>query len=429
MWTRLGALLIALCSCLPAAGAGNPSAVTGGIPASSTLTGTGTISSVSSSSQTAPAYGDPYYRTIAVAAMNDILAHFWVGDLTTGHILNTWGGYGGPSIPDPRGALWERAMLVFAMKNLYDVTADPVLAQRITRDWQYIKSVYTAAELVAVGSGHQIYGCDDAGWDTMFYLAAYDITHDPYALDRAKVLATNAFNQWYDDQVGGGMWYNDNRQWKSLYQAGNAISSLRIYQLTGDREFLRQAMLSYVWMEKFLLRPDGLYWCDRGLSGPNGGDRPNDIREAGSVTFLGGNMAMAVLHARLYRMTGQDIYRARAVRTANGILGRLVNRSSKVLIDDRDAWVNATFACQWVKEVLTLPGIDLQQVQIICNTANSIYTLARTPDGYYSGCWSGTADGTGCAWYNVGSKADQIMTSANSVNMIVAAASVVQTGK
>ena len=61
-------------------------------------------------------------------------------------------------------------------------------------------------------------------------------------------------------------------------------------------------------MEEHLLRGDGLYWCDYESAGPRGRDRPNDIHEAGSVVFLGGNMAMGVLHARLYRASGDDTY-------------------------------------------------------------------------------------------------------------------------
>jgi len=378
-----------------------------------------------SNAQAAPAYADPYYRAIAASAMNDLIGHFWTGDAATGHIVPTWGGYPGSNLPDARGAIWERGMLVLAMKNLYDVTGDSTLAQRIAADWNYIKRVYSANELVTVGTGAQIYACDDAGWDAMYYLTAYDVTHDAYALDRTKTLVDNAYNRWYDDQAGGGMWYSDVRQWKSLYQTSDALVFLRLYQLTGNRECLKRAMSSYVWMEKFLLRPDGLYWCDYGTAGPNGGERPQDIKEGGSVTFLGGNMAMGVLHARLYRLTGQDIYRLRAIRTADALYHRMTN-SGRVFINDRDAWVTATFACYWVKEVLTLPGVDLKHVQAICNTASSIYTMARTADGYYSGCWSGTADGSGCVWWNEGSKADQIMTSANSVDIIIAAASVVQ---
>ena len=55
-------------------------------------------------------------------------------------------------------------------------------------------------------------------------------------------------------------------------------------------------------------------------------------------------------------------------------------------------------------------------------TARAIYTRARTPDGYYGGCWNGPADGAASRWSSIGSRPQQLMTSTNAVNMIVAAA-------
>jgi hypothetical protein len=124
------------------------------------------------------------------------------------------------------------------------------------------------------------------------------------------------------------MWYGDGdlRDRKSLYQVGILLSSLQIYEITGDRSFFDRAFSCYEWLEARLLRSDGLYWADYGTSGhPIGHDRPDDINEAGSVVFLGGAMGMGVLHARLYRLTTNDIYRVRAVRTANGLATRLVS--------------------------------------------------------------------------------------------------------
>src|SRR5207247_8533009 len=54
-------------------------------------------------------------------------------------------------------------------------------------------------------------------------------------------------------------------------------------------------------------------------------------------------------------------------------------------------------------------------------TAARIYTKARTTNGYYGGSWAGPADGSASAWVGIGSTPQQIMTSASSVNMIVAA--------
>src|SRR5205807_7064748 len=146
----------------------------------------------------------------------------------------------------------------------------------------------------------------------------------------------------------------------------------------------------------------------------------DDIHEAGNVTFLGGNMGMAALHARLFRLTSEDEYRKRATRTVDALFNRLVN-TNPVYINDRDAWTDGTFAGDWTREVLTLPGISSKHWNVFRTSGDAIFTKARTTNGYYGASWDGPADGSGSAWVRIGSTPHQIMTSASSVNLIVAA--------
>jgi hypothetical protein len=361
-----------------------------------------------------------HFRSQAISAVNDLVNHFWVDNSGAGQIVNTWNGYTN-SLPDLRGGLWERGTMYFVLDNLQRLTGDIALQQRLRADWQRTKTVYTAQELESCGQDSNInWASDDAGWSALMYLAAYRATGDTNALNRAKGLVNAAFARWVDDQIEGGMWYSDARQIKSLYAVGILLSSLRIYELTGERWFMESTLRCYTWIERHLLRADGLYWCDYNSSGPVGADRPNDIHEAGSVTFLGGNMGMGVLHAKLYRLTNEDEYRKRATRTAEALLNRLTQTNS-VYINDRDAWAEGTFAGDWSREVLTLPGVSSKHWNVLRATADSIYSRARTTNGYYGGSWNGPADGTNSAWMRVGSTPQQIMTSASSVNMIVAA--------
>jgi hypothetical protein len=80
----------------------------------------------------------------------------------------------------------------------------------------------------------------------------------------------------------------------------------------------------------------------------------------------------------------------------------------------------------WAAEVLTLPGIGPEHADILRRTASSIYTAARTPDGYYSGNWSGPAQGPLVVWGADGKGfiPQQIVISSNSVHMIVGAAAI-----
>ncbi|HIZ19789.1 MAG TPA: hypothetical protein H9674_02905 [Firmicutes bacterium] len=359
------------------------------------------------------------YAGMARQGVTDLLDHFWSGSPATGNILPTWNGYPSDTLPDDRGGLWERGMIIFAMDGLYTLTGDPMLKERIISEWQRIESLYTVEQLEAAGTSLHP-AVDDCGWHAMLYLVCYRHSGDPDALARAVGMVKNTYEHYGDDTLGGGLWYNNDRQYKSLYETCLLLDTWQILQYQEDEE-LRQLMTeNYEWLESNLLRDDNIYWCEVDADGPRGKERPGDIREAGSVSFLGGNMAMAVLHARMYRDTGDSQYLDRAVRTAKGITD--VFKNGDCYLNDRDAWVNGTFMAAYAAEVLTLPGIPQECLDMTYATADSIMQNARTPDGYYGGCWNGPADGPDSRWSMIGSRPQQTMTSGSTVNMLLGAA-------
>jgi hypothetical protein len=365
-----------------------------------------------SAALTTPNPESAWYGRIANLAAGDLLVHFWTGDAATGYVAPTWNGYRAAQLPDPRGALWDRGTLLRVLDNLGGEDS----RQRIAADWKHTKAVYTAAEFGTAGTSVNP-ACDDCGWNALTLLLYHRVTGDPDALADAHALVTSAFDRWQDEQLGGGLWYSNERKHKSLYQVGLVLAALDL----DDAALRARALSCYDWMETHLLRPDGLYWCDCGADGPVGANRPNDIHEAGSVTFLAGNMGMGVLHARRYRATHDDTYLKRAQRTADAVLAHLTDGHG-VLLDERDAWANGTFAGEWAREVLTLPGMSEAHRDLLRDTAAAIAARARTADGYYGGCWNGPADGPASVWSRGGSRPGQLMTSANAVNVVVAAA-------
>ena len=362
-----------------------------------------------------------HYCDQATKAMGDLLNHFWTGSPDTGHITGTSHGMPATDPRHERGILWEKAMLYIPMAGLWRATGDETLLRRLKADWRYTKEKFTAKELEACGQASGTnWAADDAGWSALMYLAAYDVTADVEALARAQGLVRASFEHWMDDELGGGMWYSDKHESKSLYQTALVQAALRIHALTGDDWFRDRAMKCYTWMETHLLREDGLYWCDYKPDGPAGHKRPNDIHEAGSVVFLGGNMGMGVIHAHLFRNTREDTYRVRALRSADALLKHMTTTEG-VFLDDRDAWTNGAFACDWAREVLSLPGVDDRHRSAMQKTADSIFSKARTQSGFFGGSWSGPAEGEGSVWWRKKSVPEQIMTSASAFSMIVAA--------
>ncbi len=384
------------------------------------------------------------YRRIASSALDDLYDNFWQGDSETGHIVKEDHGF---PTTGRQVMIWAHAMMLFGMETMYEATGDEDIKKKIQAHWAFTKDIFNEEEMITPGRAPNI-ACDDAGWDAMAYLTFYRFTGDPYALNVTKKLLYQSYDYWKDGSVENGLWYKrstdpaEDAKWKSLYSTGLMMAALEYYEITGDETILNDTLAIYRWIETYLLRngrkeygsliidvSDNLYWADFNVNragrtevtGPDGGVRPFDIHEAGSVSFLGGNMAMAVIHAKLYKITGDEKYLARALETVRAIDDSRYNCLG-VYLDDRDAWTTATFTRWWVKDVLTLPGIKPEDYKLLKDTAQSIFTRARTADGYYGGSWSGPADGDGSKWYRIGSVPKQIMTSSNSCNMIFAAA-------
>jgi len=367
----------------------------------------------------------------AGAAVNDLIAHWWVGDASTGHIMPTHGGCETPG----RGVIWERAMMICALEGLSENGGDSDLKTRIGAQWQYDKARYKRAELQACGAGTINPWCDDACWSLLYYVIVLQQTGDAEALDDAKGLMRKIYDRWHDDQLGGGLWYNDERKVKSLYGAAFAYAGLALYEASGDSTYRDLAMAEYDWIERHLKRPDNLYWCEasaglpadpRRPPGPIGQDRPRQIHEASSVSYLGGNMAMGACHGFLYQLTGSDPYRQAALRTATALRENAVDGAGRY-INDRDAFTNGVFGSIWARRVLSLPGSDPRDRAILRATADAIVAARTTASyapaygppgaGFYPADWNG-----GSVWENKGSLANMLHVSASSVGIVVGAA-------
>lgn len=359
-----------------------------------------------------------HYSSQAEAAMDLMMEHYWVGGPDSGHITWTHDGYAVGAYSD-RKPSWQQGMMVFAMDALYQKTGDPILKRRLQAEWNWTKQSYTAAEMQTAGPPVHP-ASDDTGWDALTYFLYYQDLGDPVALDMAKGLVDSGFKRWMTGDLGGGLWYSDKHGDKSLYGVGIIYDALRIYEATHDQSYYDRALSCYNWIEGHLLRSDNAYWCGFGATGPVGKERPNDIGECGSVSFLGGNIAMGVLHAWFYRHTNDPIYLDRAKRTADAISTVFVRDG--VYVDDRDAWANGTFFGEWAADVLTLPGLSPKHKKILLDTSDSIETRDRTRDGYYGGCWHGPAEGPGSKWGLNGSRPQQIMTCSSTAILLMGAA-------
>jgi uncharacterized protein YyaL (SSP411 family) len=359
------------------------------------------------------------------------MEHWWIGEASSGHLQPT---HGGCAVDKGKGVIWERATVICAVEPLASTLGDAEARERICAQWLFDKTQYSAKALQACGPGSGAPWCDDAAWEGMYYVIAYRQSADPEALAAAKGIVENIHARWWDEALGGGLWYNDRRQVKSLYGVAYIHAALGVYEATGDRHFLDLARAEYDWIEAHLLRPDHLYWCDLSAGppadpdhpiGPVGAERPHSIGTAGSVTYLGGNLGMAACQAWLYELTGDDAWRAAALRTSEAVHAHLCDAKGS-FINDRDAFTNGFFAGAWAERMAGLAGSE-PALENLRQTARAIAQM-RTTDtykpiygpagaGFYPGDWDG-----GSRWERKESLACMMHVSACSVSFITAAA-------
>jgi len=392
---------------------------------------------------------------IALDAHEDLYENFW--DYRSDRMKLTSHGFVTGSA-GRQEMIWEQAIMIFSMYTLWFALddGDPVktdITDKLTSQWEFYKKNFTHEQLTANFGRTPNIAVDDSGWGAMTYMIMHHITGDPYAAQVCKELVRGAYEHWKDTDTANGLWYphippsqggGPETRFKSMSSVGLMYAALEYTSATGDFALFEDTLKVYEWTESNMLRnrtvtyenglsdggsytisvTDNLYWMDFNDNrdgrfeklGPDGGTRPGDIREAGSVSCMFANTAMGAIHALMHEITGEDEYLIRALETLRAFNDSPYYSHEGVYVNDRDAWANAMFIGPWVRRVLSLPEATDYDRQRIYETASSIFRHCRTEEGYWKAGWSG-----GAAWDPHISET-QIMTSATTVNMLTAAA-------
>ena len=386
-------------------------------------------------------------KEIALAAYADLMKNYW--NEKENRFKRDAQGFVDDTLTGQAESIWSNGMVVIALDMLYEATKNEEIAQKIAAQWRVNKTYFTDEQFVTPNLPPN-YASDDCGWNAMMYMIFYKYTKDSYILDMTSRLLYNCYEEYKVGSLENGIWYSINpgqpyhHTGTSVFAAGIIHGTLDLYDVTHDRKLYDMAKISYDYIERMMLRngkkeypditvdcDDMLYWSDfliKNVDGeyvpdaPKGAERPYSIREAGSVSSLEGNMAMAALHGRYYRYTGDEHYRKRAVETVRALHDSVPYDNNGVYVNDRDGWANSTFMKYFVDYALMLPETTERDHDRVYATAKSIYENARTPGGYYGASWSGPAEGEGSRWWVIGTKPEQYMTSGNSTAMIMAAA-------
>lgn len=377
--------------------------------------------------------------SIGQQAYYNSIARFWYGNTTNGFVTNlaqsaVFGNPSGVPLPLVAGELWQYAQMVNLIYGYWKITGSADAASRVTAQWNYVKVTWTTSQLTSCGVGNPAAASDDAAWMIGLYLEAYEVTADATALTDAKALLDCAWTRWQDAALGGGLWYDDNFDKKTSYQAAYALDSLWYYQLAADSTYLTRAESIDTWMAATLQRSgqtvfgqafpnDGMYWVTitsgQSISGFN---TPYQIAQTSSVVLQVGDMAMAVLDARLYSITGTPSYLTRVNQVAVGFQN-YETVSGGVALDARDARTNGWAAVFYAREVVPiLTSSGAFGSASMKATAVAVNANARNSDLTYAGCWNGAASNSSCVWAtNNNLYSQQVEVSANAAIWGVAA--------
>lgn len=150
---------------------------------------------------------------------------------------------------------------------------------------------------------------DDNDWIALDCCDYYEATGKQEYLDKAIALHRYIYSGWSDELGGGIYWCEQKRTSKNTCSNAPAtVLCLKLYKLTKDEKYLKQAEETYEWTKKNLRDPeDFVYWDNISLEGQIG---------YAKYTYNSGQMIQAGV--LLYQITGKEAYLRDAQQTAKG---------------------------------------------------------------------------------------------------------------
>lgn len=204
---------------------------------------------------------------------------------------------------------WIQAQVLDSIVDAYIRTGDAVYAQR-------------AKELIAAvkkRNGNHITNdlYDDMGWMANAAFRLYQATGDQDLWSDIDLLYRTIADGW-NEASGGIAWRRDQMYYRNSPSNGPAcILAARLYQHTGEQEYLDMALRIFDWWTETLVDPEtGLVWdgINRQMDGK--------IDKNWQFTYCQGVYIGACVE--LYRITNEQDYIDKAVRTADYALDTML---------------------------------------------------------------------------------------------------------
>ena len=215
---------------------------------------------------------------------------------------------------------------------------------------------------------------DDNAWIALAMTEAYELTHDPKDLDRAKVALTFTLSG-EDDKLGGGLYWRELAK-ESKNTCGNApaiVAAVRIFTITHDPKLLETAVRLYKWTRaKLLDNRDGLYFDNINLAG-----------KIAHKKWTYNSALMIRAGAVLFDATGDKTYLADAEQTAAAAVGKWCDPATGAIRDP------ACFAHLLAESFLELSARDhdTKWADADHRAVDYLWNQNRDPAGYFPEHW------------------------------------------
>ncbi|HEY5583646.1 MAG TPA: glycoside hydrolase family 76 protein [Ruminiclostridium sp.] len=220
---------------------------------------------------------------------------------------------------------------------------------------------------------------DDNMWLGIDFYEAYKLTGNKVYLDKCKSIFEFIKSGWSDELGGGIYWCEQTRETKNTCSNGPAaVMALKLYDATGDKEYLDWGLKIYEWTKENLQAPDGNYWDNINL---------NRKIEETKYTYNSGTMLNASV--LLYQITKDEKYLKEAQKVAKFSLEHFaaLDTDGNRFFPDNNPWFNVIL----FRGYFELYNVDKndEYLNVVSENADYAWKYARDKYELISPDWSG----------------------------------------
>lgn len=232
-----------------------------------------------------------------------------------------------------------------------DVVIDAYIRTGDTKYSAYFDIWYAG---VKAKNGNTFYNkfYDDMQWNALTMLRLYDVTKDEKYLTTAKALWVDIETGWNDKAGGGIAWVKDQLHSKNACSNGPAaILAARLYNATKDDYYKQWALDIYGWLKGTLFNQS------TGAIYDNINDKTGNLDQT-SLTYNQGTFVGAGVE--LFKITGEFVYLNDARKAANFTITKLIDTSNNILRDEGngDGGLFKGIFIRYFVTLITVPELD-----------------------------------------------------------------------